>query len=254
MSLIPTPRTDVNGKTTTRHMKPVGTSSNTASIAAPAAASNIKPLTKHELDDYVWDLSDRLEFTMEEATTTLLYANLEYLSKASPDLFVALNTRLDNADEYERAHWSRCLQRAQFHPMGPDEEDFDFRAVFGRHLETIPFTRELWAVKSEDPEDWAMEAYSFCHEALRPVLRHVDADDYSMMKASILATWAVRGPSGNFTPPDYRKDYDNLIYMADHLDEAFRVRDELLKRNTIARDVVEALSSSASTTLMEGAL
>lgn len=252
--LIPTPRVDSNGKTTIRHMKAAPSSSSIGSVPLPVGAPVFQPISISELDDYMWELCDKLNIPMEEAVQTMMYANLQHISQAMPRRFSELTERLEHAEDHEQKLWGEILRSRQLCPMESDDDQFDFSELVDRNLQIVPFTSDLFKDEDFESNRWSYDAETYMRDAIKSVLKNTDPDDYEMMKAAVLATWTKRGPWDNPTTPSYARDFDDLVYIADHLDDAMRVRNELKARNSIDRHLIETLSKSASTALIEGML
>jgi hypothetical protein len=253
-NLVPTPRVDSNGKTTTRHMKAEPSSTDAGSVPLPVSSPDLRPISIGELDEYVWELCDQLDIPMEEAAQTMMYANLQHISQAMPRRFSDLTERLEHAEDHERKLWGEVLRSRQLCPLESDDEQFDFSTLVDRHLQLVPFTSELFKDEDYESSRWSYDAETEMRDAVKSVLKNADPDDYDMMKAAVLATWVKRGPWNNPTPPNYARDFDDLVYIADHLDDAMRVRDEMKTRNSIDRELIATLSKSASIALLEGML
>ena len=151
-NLIPTPRTDKNGVTTIRHMKPESTGSRSPRpfprVAAAAPAPE-KPLTTEETLELVFPNGYPDPY---RGDTTAMTRSIEFLKQHSPETLPAVVTMLNSGAESAQADVRRRFQiivaslAQAMHSRLPGEGDTQFNRSVSSYLHKAKPNqlREYW--------------------------------------------------------------------------------------------------------------
>lgn len=181
---------------------------------------------------------------------TIATKNIYHLANRNPELLERVTVHISNADSDEKAVWDEMLSNVQRHPVSR-ESSYDASLFYERDMTVFPVAAKI--VENTDP------AYaSTVSKNIEMCLQGMEGDGTDE-PAVLAASLIVMEYDRKFASPynyafDGEKYADDVAHIAEHPEEVAPILGELIKRETLDRDVIESIIGVSASSLREGAL
>jgi hypothetical protein len=257
-NLTPEPRTDKNGKTSIRHVRPAGSSKSATSIPAPVVAP--ADPTKEVVDS-----AHKILTALEFPDVRELRANLAYLANSNMELFHEVVSHISRCDESEQAMWNELMTNRSLHEFdfmlklhrerGTSPRSYDY--VYREGLAMYPLATRLHPIDEfQSGKMYVNDIQRHVKEASSMTPKGMDSKDPSTVKAVMIQTRVeVLKQGGNRGQGISLKGLTpNITYLTENMEAVEPLVDELMRLRSTDRGLIEGLLAVRTPALREGVL